>query len=104
MFKLRVEKAASIKTEDWKVEQVMKMCKTLKNNKARDGSGFIYELFKPSMAGEDMFKSLTMMFNMIKLEMKSPLFMEKMSITSLYKNKGAKNDFDNQRGFSTCLK
>ena len=51
-----------------------------------------------------MFKSLTMMFNMIKLEMKSPLFMEKMSITSLYKNKGAKNDFDNQRGIFNLSK
>ena len=49
-------------------------------------SGFIHEMFKPDMAGDDVFKSLGRMFNLIKSEMKSALFMKKMSITSLYKN------------------
>ena len=64
------------------------MCKSLKNNKARDASGFVYELFKPEKAGEDIFESLKLMFNWVKTELKSPLFMKNMTITSLYKNKG----------------
>ena len=80
------------------------MCKSLKNNKARDSSGFVYELFKPEMAGSDMFKSLSMMFNLIKSEMKTSLFMKKMTITSLYKNKGVRNDFSNQRGIFNLSK
>ena len=38
------------------------------------------------------------MFNNIKAKLNPPMFMQKMSITSLYKNKGMKNDFNNQRG------
>jgi hypothetical protein len=64
----------------------------------------VYELFKPNSAGEDIFKSLTMMFNLIKSEMKAPLFMKKMTITSLYKNRGARNDFNNQRGIFNLSK
>ena len=89
-----------METVNWTEDQVIKMCKFLKNNKARYSSGFVYELFKQDMAGSDMFKSLTMMFNLIKSEMKSSLCMKKMTITSLYKNKGVRNDFSNQRGIS----
>ena len=51
-----------------------------------------------------MFNSLTMMFNLIKSEMKSPLFMQKMTITSLYKQKGLTSDFANQRGIFNLSK
>ena len=104
LFKLRLEKATSIKTENWRTNKILKMFKSLKNNKARDQSGFVYELFKPDMAGDDLFQSLGMMFNLIKSEMKAPLFMQKMTITSLYKNKGARNDFNNQRGIFNLSK
>ena len=101
---MRIEKASSIKSENWNVSQVSKMCKSLKNNKARDGSGFIYELFKPEMADEDIFVSLTKMFNLIKSELKAPLFMKQMTITSLYKNKGRRNEFCNQHGIFNLSK
>ena len=38
------------------------------------------------------------MFNNIKSELEIPDFFQKMTITSLYKNKGVKSDFKNQRG------
>ena len=104
LYKLRLEKSSLMQTVNWTEEQVIKMCKSLKNNKARDSSGFVYELFKPEMAGSDMFKSLSMMFNLIKSEMKTSLFMKKMTITSLYKNKGVRNDFSNQRGIFNLSK
>jgi hypothetical protein len=50
------------------------------------------------MAGDDMMLSLQMMFNGIKHSISIPNFLEKMFITSLYKNKGCKSSFQNQRG------
>ena len=36
LFKLRYEISSRNKSEDWKVEQIEKVCKSLKNSKARD--------------------------------------------------------------------
>ena len=70
----------------------------MKTGKARDRDDFIYELFKPDLAGEDMMLSLNHMFNGIKSNLLIPDFLHKMAITSLFKNKGSKSDFSNQRG------
>jgi hypothetical protein len=80
------------------VSEIVKICKSLKNNKARDECGFIYELFKPSNAGPDVFQSLTKLFNLMKHELTIPEFFELMSITSLYKNKGSRSNISNERG------
>ena len=45
-----------------------------------------------------MYKSLTKLFNLIKTEVVIPDFFELMSVTSLYKNKGSRNDLSNDRG------
>ena len=76
----------------------MKVCKKLKTGKARDRDDFIYELFKPDLAGEDMMLSLNHMSNGIKSNLLIPDFLHKMAITSLFKNKRSKSDFSNQRG------
>ena len=57
------------KSEEWDMEKTVKVCKSLKNNKARDAAGLIYELFKPPFAGEDVYESLTDLFNLIKNEL-----------------------------------
>ena len=98
LFKLRYEISSRNKSEDWKVEQIEKVCKSLKNSKARDECGFIYELFKPPYAGPDVYKSLCKLFNMTKQELEIPEFFELMSITSLYKNRGSRSDLSNERG------
>ena len=46
------------KSEDWEVDQIEKVCKSLKNSKARDECGLIYELFKPPYAGPAVYGSL----------------------------------------------
>ena len=58
----------------------------------------VYELFKEPVAGQDVFKYLALLFNGMKVETFVPKFMESMGITSLYKNKGERSDFKNQRG------
>ena len=70
----------------------------MKNNKARDEWGMIYELFKPPYAGPDVYESLCKLFNMSKNDLEVPDFFESMSITSLYKSKRLKSDISNERG------
>ena len=88
----------------WETEQLLKICKTLKNSKARDESGFIYELFKPQNAGTDIFCSLTKLFNQIKYDLQIPEFLQQMTITSFYKNRGIKSDLGNERGIFNLSK
>ena len=70
----------------------------MKNGKARDECGLVYELFKAPYAGPDVFNSLTKLFNLTKKELVVPDFYDLMSITSLYKNRGSKSDIGNERG------
>ena len=98
LFELRYQISSQNKSKDWEVSEIVKICKSLKNSKARDECGFIYELFKPSNAGPDVFQSLTKLFNLMKHELTIPEFFELMSITSLYKNKGSRSNISNERG------
>ena len=98
LFEMRFEISQSRKSPDWTIGQIEKVCKTLKNGKARDESGLIFELFKPPYAGDDLYKSLTLMFKKIKTNLIIPNFLQKMSITSFYKNRGLKCDLSNDRG------
>ena len=80
--------------------------KKLKVRKATDPVGLVSELFKPGVAGSDLVNSLLTLCNMMKKECKIPKFAELTDITSIYKNKGNKQDLNNDRGiFSvTCLR
>ena len=72
LFKLRVNISKSAKSNDWTEENVLKVCKSLKNNKARDRDGLIYELFKPPFCGSDVTFSITKLFNQIKSNLTIP--------------------------------
>ena len=72
--------------------------------KSPDGDDFIFELFKPDLAGNDLLVSLMKMFNGIKQTLIIPNFLQSMTITSLYKSKGIKSDFANQRGIFNLSK
>ena len=98
LFEIRYEIAQSRKSADWTTGQVETVCKNLKNGKARDESGLIYELFKPPYAGADLYNSLTLLFKRIKDGLIVPNFLQLMSITSFYKLKGLKCDLSNERG------
>ena len=104
LFELRLQIAKMSKSEEWEIGQIEKVCKSLKNSKARDESGLIYELFKPPNAGPDVYESLTKMFNLSKQELAIPDFFKLMSITSLYKNKDVKSDISNECGIFNVSK
>ena len=69
LFDLRYQIASLNKSENWNVEKVEKICKSLENSKARDEAGFVYELFKPPYAGQDLYDSLTKLFNLARQEL-----------------------------------
>ena len=98
LFKERMKLSSMIKLDPWDVEKVKNICKKLKRGKARDRDDLIFELFKPEVAGNDLLISITKMFNEIKETLNIPNFLQKVTITSLYKNKGMKSNFANQRG------
>ena len=104
LFDLRYKISRMNKSEDWEVDQIEKVCKSLKNSKARDECGLIYELFKPPYAGPDVYESLCKLFGKAKQELEIPDFFELMSITSLYKNKGLRSDISNERGIFNVSK
>ena len=64
LFNLRYENCKSVKSDEWSEVDLEKALKNLKNNKARDAHGHIYEIFK--FGGGDLKKSLLQMFNRIK--------------------------------------
>ena len=98
LFETRYSIASLRKSPNWTIQQIEKVCKTLKNSKARDEHGMVYELFKPPYAGKDVYQSLTKMFNEMKTQLEVPRFFESMSITSIFKNKGSRSEISNERG------
>ena len=77
LFEWRIESSKQVKTPDWTVDQIKKICKKLKNGKSRDEYGLIYELFKEAFAGPDLHNSLALLFNGITELMFVPSFLEK---------------------------
>ena len=76
----------------------MKVLKSLKTGKSGDHFGLIYEIFKPETINDDLLKSLEILCNSIKQQLKIPKFITVTDITSFYKNKGDRNDLENDRG------
>ena len=91
---------------DWTYDDLVTVMKKLKTNKATDPVGLVSELFKPGVAGSDLVQSTLSLCNLIKRECQIPKFVELANITSIYKNKGSKQDLNNDRGiFSvTCFR
>ena len=104
LFSKRYFLASKNITVNWTSDQILNVCRKLENKKARDQNGMIYELFKPSYAGDDVYKSLTTMFNAMKNDFYVPDFLQIMSITSFFKNKGDKSSLSCQRGVFNLAK
>ena len=98
LYELRIEVSKHQKSKDWSKEELLKVLKRLKKNKSADSEGIIYELFRPEVIGENLLSSLLMLCNKVKSEMAIPDFITNTNITSIYKNKGNRNDLENDRG------
>ena len=87
LFKLRKNLCKNRETEPWEMKNLEKAIKTLKIEKARDPNGWINELFKEGVAGNNLKLSMLKLFNKIKTENFFAEFMKKAEITTLYKGK-----------------
>ena len=85
----RLEYASNIKTNPWSKDEINKILKNLKNNKAMDSMNLVNELFKPNVAGDDLTNSIVSMMNMVKHQLVAPDLMKKELIYSIYKNSDA---------------
>ena len=84
------------KSKDWDINDLEKILKKLKTNKACDPSGLINEVFK--VAGQDLKLAMVSLANQVKNQHEIPEILQLCDITSIYKNKGSKFDLDNERG------
>ena len=83
---------------DWTLNDLNVVLKKLKNNKSRDPSGLINEIFKPGVIGQDLKLGMLKLFNKIKSEQKLPSQLQLANITTIYKQKGSRRDMENDRG------
>ena len=60
--------------------------------------GLIFELFRPEVAGTDLFQSLLLLCNKVKEECEMPIFLQLTNISSIFKNRGSRMELDNDRG------
>ena len=98
LWSCRLENLKTKETEPWKHYELEKALKNLKNNKTADPHGLINELFKNSCAGSNLFDSLLLLFNGIKENFFIPKFFLLQNITTVFKNKGSRFEFENERG------
>ena len=94
----RLEEAQANKTPDWTMSELEVVLKQLKNNKSKDPLDLPNEIFKPKNIGTDLKLALLRLMNQIKRQQIVPEKMKLCNITSLFKNKGSKKNFENYRG------
>ena len=79
------------------MEDLKLALKQLHKDRSADPDGFINELFKEAVAGDDLLLAILKLMNKIKTTQKYPKNFKKCNITSLHKKKSRK-DFNNYRG------
>ena len=72
--------------------------KYLKKDKSRDPHDYCNELFKEDVAGDDLKLAVLKLMNRIKKDQIFPKCMELCNISSIWKGKSPRNDFDSYRG------
>ena len=98
LFEIRIKSSGRIKTPPWSMNELDNVLKNLKKNKSRDPMGYANEIFSPSIAGLDFRLAILNLMNRIKAEQKYPEVLEMCNISSIYKNRGSRNSFENYRG------
>ena len=101
LFNERLKLSKLRKSVSWTEANLVTVLKSLKPKKSADPAGLINELFKPPIAGSDVINSLLILSNKVKDACEIPSFLQMTNISSIFKNRGSKNDLDNDRGLFT---
>ena len=97
IFKMKMKLAESTKSPEWTMSDLDRALRDLKRNKSRDNEGFINELFKPDVIGNNLKMSLLLMFNKAKKKQLIAAFMNYANITTVPK-RGSRLLLVNERG------
>ena len=89
--------AEANESKEWEMKDLDQASRDLKNNKSRDNEGLINEIFKHAFIGDDLKKSLLIMFNKLRKNKLIPVFMNYPNITTVPK-KGSMIELMNERG------
>ena len=98
LWKLRFSRLRSAKSANWGIKELRGTIKSLKNNKTRDPSGLLIELFKPPVIGQDLEVAVLHLINGIKSEYIIPRNIQMSNITTIYKSSGSRHDLESDRG------
>ena len=94
----RLRETKENKTPDWTIDELDVVLNHLKKDAARDPLGYPNEIFKPKIAGSDLKAAVLILMNKIKHLQVIPEAMKWCNISSIWKRKGPKNDFESYRG------
>ena len=98
LWELRFEELKLNISAPWTMEHLQKILKKLKNNKTSDPSGYLNEIFKPGVIGQDLGLGLLDFVNNVKVNLYIPDMLQLANISTIYKNKGSRQDMKNDRG------
>ena len=97
IFEMKMALANTRQTDEWKMQDLEKALNNLKKKKARDSEGFLNEIFKLNVIGENLKTSLLILFNKLKSEKMIPAIFNVTNITTVPKS-GSRTDPKNERG------
>ena len=97
IFKMKLKLSRGRKSPEWTMADLDQALSDLKNNKSRDPQGYINEIFKHGVIGENLKKSLLIMMKNLKKEGLIPKVMNIANITTVPK-KGSRLLLKNERG------
>ena len=90
--------AAENKTPPWKMHELETVLRNLKKQKARDPYDLANDIFRIEVAGDDLKEAILKMMNRIKDEQCYPKCLELCNVSSIWKKKKSRNDFESYRG------
>ena len=97
-FESLLEVTKQVKSDEWCIEDLDKVLKTLKPKQSQDAHGIANELFLPNNIGDDLKLSLVKMCNKIKNEINIPTTLRDAFITAIPKGKKSPLELENMRG------
>ena len=98
LFHHRLQLAKKQKTPAWQMKDLERALKRLKTGKCRDPEGLIREIFKEEVIGDNLKKSMLVLYNKVKDTGIIPSFMRFANIAAIYKGKGEMSSLDSDRG------
>ena len=95
---LRIKKSQRNETQDWTIDDLNIVLSHLKKDASRDPYGYANEIFDIKVAGDDLKKALLALMNEIKDKQVFPQVLQSCNISSIWKRKGPKKNFESYRG------